>query len=115
LTIPERERGTRSFGNHGTILQLLPLVPQVQIVCHPLLTSLDFDIDGSLVIGIMDDRHGDQIGPYNHLPIAGEPVFTVEAAAFGDILRACPSGNGETFVIEDSPVCEQNARPAKED
>jgi len=82
---------------------------------NPLLSSLDFDMDGSLIIGIMD-RRGNQIGPYNYPPIAGEPIFTVEPSAYGDILRACPSGDGETFVIEGSPGCaNNNTRPAGED
>lgn len=55
-----------------------------------LLSSLEIDNDGALVLGF-SDRSGHQLGDPNYAPITGSQ-FIVSAATGGDILRACPIG-----------------------
>lgn len=62
----------------------------------PMLTDIEFDTDGSLILGF-SDRWGNQVGNGNNGPLGGG-FYTVGATG-GDILRAAPAGNG-TYTLE---------------
>ncbi|MEM7133378.1 MAG: SdrD B-like domain-containing protein [Chloroflexota bacterium] len=79
----------------------------------PLLSDIEFDNDGSMIVAVMD-RWGHMVGPENYRAIQGNTTLTPPVGAFGDLLRACPSGS--TWIIEGSAGCpNNNARPASED
>ncbi len=63
----------------------------------PVVSDLEFDVDGSLIIGIMD-RAGHQFGHQNFLPT--EQTLVVNFAIGGDILRAANVGG--VFVLENA-------------
>ncbi len=65
---------------------------------QPVLTALEFDIDGSMVIAF-GDRTGLQSGYQNYNPNGNDGTF-YEGNAGGDILRAF--SNGTTFVLENN-------------
>ncbi len=91
---------------------------------QPILSDIEFDRDGSLVLGFMD-RSGNQWGNNNYGPgSAGSPLtvsyinatgavsttasfaaaFTFEGAAAGDLIRLCPNGGGG-FNLESNATC----------
>ncbi len=90
---------------------------------QPLLSDIEFDRDGSLVVGLMD-RSGNQWGNNNYGPGDGvssltmnyinasgavstttsfTPTVLFEGAAAGDILRLCPNGGG--YTLESNSNC----------
>lgn len=71
------------------------------IVIHPqpILSSIDFDNDGSMIIGLTD-RNGFQIGYRQHLPQYPNVTGYYQGRSGGDILRAF-NHNG-VFEIEDN-------------
>ena len=52
---------------------------------QPWLTGIEFDVDGSIILGIRD-RSGDQFGNNNYGPNATTPLYRIVAP--GDLLRA---------------------------
>ena len=70
--------------------------PAHETVSHPtpLLSDLEFDVDGSLILGFID-RTSHQIGTANYQP-TGNATNDLEEGDIsgGDILRATPSGSG---------------------
>lgn len=66
----------------------------------PVLTDLDFDESGSMVLGFMD-RHGMQLGAYN-LMLTGSDLIVYQQG--GDLLRACPDAAG-IFQLESAGKC----------
>lgn len=73
---------------------------------QPLLSDIDFDRDGSLLLGFRD-RFGDQIG-YDGLTPAGQSEGAGSSAA-GDIIKVCMIGG--SFVWEGEGVCPSNVVP----
>ncbi len=68
---------------------------------QPLLADIEFDSDGSMVIGIMD-RAGLQVAPDNYGPVAGDTTLG-QFFASGDLLHACnTSGDPDspTWLLE---------------
>ncbi|WP_236969892.1 malectin domain-containing carbohydrate-binding protein [Membranihabitans marinus] len=59
---------------------------------QPILSDIDFDSHGDMVIGIMD-RWAHQVGYNNYPPIIGDQTFVVGYAS-GDILKAAKSSSG---------------------
>lgn len=80
----------------------------------PMLTDIEFDIDGSLILGFRS-RTGDMFGFYNRQPVAdpnnsslGDTTLPlVFSDGFGDIMRVCNVGG--TFVLEGGAGCPFNA------
>jgi uncharacterized repeat protein (TIGR01451 family) len=66
---------------------------------QPVLSDLEFDIDGSLILGFMD-RTGMQTGYLQSDPSGNNPVY--EGISGGDTLRAY--NNNGTFVLENNGV-----------
>ncbi len=64
---------------------------------QPMLTDIEFDADGSMLLGIRD-RIGDQLGVFNHYP--NNVYMSAEAVAGGDILRAAPNTTGSAWLLE---------------
>lgn len=78
-------------------------------VAYPqlILSGLEIDNDGSLILTFMD-RVGHQLGDLNVAPIADSGLF-VSAATGGDILRACPVGLSSEglpiWALENNATC----------
>ncbi len=73
-------------------------------VTSPILSDIEFDTDGSLVLGIAD-RLGLQSGYYNYAPdpsLTDQVLYTT--AQSGDILRLCKVGNNYVLPGSD-PAC----------
>ena len=62
---------------------------------QPILSDFEFDVDGSLIIGLMD-RNGHQLGYENYLPTGTDLVSTVSG---GDLLRVYLEDDG-TYTLE---------------
>jgi uncharacterized repeat protein (TIGR01451 family) len=66
---------------------------------QPILSDIEFDIDGSMILGFMD-RTGMQTGYLQADPTGANPVY--EGISGGDTLRAY--NNNGTFVLENNGV-----------
>lgn len=73
----------------------------------PLLTTLEFDTDGSLFLGFRD-RHSDQIGRVMLEPDGGTAL--VSSISAGDLTKACLIGGA--YQWEGTGACPNNATPA---
>ena len=70
---------------------------------QPVLSDLEFDVNGVLVIGFMD-RFGHQVGRSNYDPAAtGGNLYSGWAA--GDLLRACWDFSTDAYVLESNGAC----------
>ena len=68
---------------------------------QPIISDLDFDNDGNLVIGIMD-RWGHQVGFLNFPPVSRSNTYLIGYSA-GDIIKAIPNSvvrSGYNFILE---------------
>jgi SdrD B-like domain/Ig-like domain CHU_C associated/PKD-like domain len=72
---------------------------------QPMLTDIEFDATGSLILGFKD-RQGDQTGPVNYYPISGSTT-TFTQSSFGDLVYAC-NING-IFYPEGTTQCPYKA------
>ena len=69
-----------------------------QTICpQPILSDIEFDVDGSMVIGLMD-RAGHQLGNKNYSPTVSD-LTTYEGTSGGDLLRLGLNSNG-TYTLE---------------
>lgn len=68
------------------------------IYSQPMLTDIEFDLDGSILIGFLD-RAGFQWGYNNYGPIPGDNSFYYNFAG-GDVLRAASKGG--SFILENN-------------
>lgn len=66
---------------------------------QPMFSAIEFDIDGSMIIGIRD-RFGDQGGYANYFETGNVTGETYTTFSMGEMLRAGKSGPG--FVLENS-------------
>ncbi|WP_428657732.1 SdrD B-like domain-containing protein [Runella sp.] len=62
----------------------------------PMLTDIEFDVDGSMILGF-SDRWGNQVGFGNNSPLGGGYIGV--GSTGGDLLRAAPNGNGG-YILE---------------
>ncbi len=71
-----------------------------QLVIHPqpMLSDIEFDLDGSMVLAI-GDRNSMQIGYFNYGPNSPSTTLYLSSVG-GDVLRAYSSGNA--FVLENN-------------
>ncbi len=65
---------------------------------QPLLSDIEFDTDGSMVLGF-SDRFGFQIGNYNYSTVSGDTA-TYEGAVGGDMLRLFKTTTG--YALENN-------------
>jgi SdrD B-like domain len=66
----------------------------------PILSDIDFDDDGSMIIALMD-RTGHQFGIENYAPVTDGSTTTFTADLGGDLLRAAPPATvGGTYALE---------------
>jgi protocatechuate 3,4-dioxygenase beta subunit len=72
---------------------------------QPILMSLAFDRDNSIVVGL-GDRAGMQLGNQNFSTIVGDNE-TYEGTAGGDMLRICNTASG--YQLENGGVCPPNS------
>lgn len=71
-----------------------------QTICpQPILSDIEFDVDGSMILGFMD-RAGHQLGNANYSP---DPLDTqtYEGTSAGDLLRMGLNANG-TYTLENN-------------
>ncbi len=68
---------------------------------QPMLTDIEFDIDGSMLLGFTD-RFGHQGGNENYSTNPADTA-TYEGAMGGDLIRVC--NDGGTFVLENDSTC----------
>jgi trimeric autotransporter adhesin len=66
---------------------------------QPMFSALEFDIDGSMIIGIRD-RFGDQGGYANYFETGNVAGETYRTLASGEVLRA--GKNGATWIFENA-------------
>jgi hypothetical protein len=77
---------------------------------QPILSDIEFDVDGSLILGFAD-RLGMQGGFLNYGPTASQG-FPITTFAGGDLIRVCKIGG--TFVLEgDGSSCETSGGAAQ--
>ena len=71
---------------------------------QPILADIEFDLDGSMIIGMMD-RWGLQVHDKNYLPDATASNTSLQDffIALGDVLRVC--NNNGTYVFEGGAGC----------
>ena len=69
------------------------------VITYPqaMLSDIEFDLDGSMILGVRD-RFGDQMGVFNNYPDGTNP--NLEVVTGGDILRAYPGGASGGWIIE---------------
>jgi SdrD B-like domain len=77
-----------------------------QTICpQPMLSDIEFDVDGSMIIGFMD-RAGHQLGNNNYSTLLNDLNTTTgkrnlyEGTSAGDILRAGLNADGTTYSLE---------------
>jgi hypothetical protein len=69
-----------------------------QTICpQPILSDIEFDVDGSMILGFMD-RSGHQLGNSNYSPDVAD-TQTYEGTSAGDLLRMGLNVNG-TYTLE---------------
>ncbi len=68
---------------------------------QPILTNIEFDKDGSMILGFMD-RSGNQFAMQQAAP--HNPDSTIGFASGGDLLRACAIGSN-IWVLENNGAC----------
>lgn len=69
---------------------------------QPIVSNIEFDNDGSIVLNIMD-RSGHQFGPFN-FNVAPFDTSFVNAPNAGDILRLCQIGSS-IWTLENNAAC----------
>ena len=67
---------------------------------QPILSDIEFDVDGSMILGFMD-RMGNQGGFKNYVPVQNFSFINAITIAAGDIVRV--NKNGGTFQLEGTP------------
>jgi hypothetical protein len=78
-----------------------------QTICpQPILSDIEFDVDGSMILGFMD-RAGHQLGSNNYSTLASDPNPTkpterklYEGTSAGDLLRVGLNADGLTYTLE---------------
>ncbi|MEM1186870.1 MAG: hypothetical protein AAGI53_17940, partial [Planctomycetota bacterium] len=85
-----------TWADYEALNQPQPYGKQV-IYPQPMLSDIEFDVDGALLLGIMD-RWGHQSGNANY-STDFDDTDTYEGTAAGDLVRACPNGSGG-FTLE---------------
>ena len=80
-----------------------------QTICpQPMLSDIEFDVDGSMILGFMD-RAGHQLGSNNYSTLVTDFNTTnttvrnlYEGTSAGDLLRAGLNADGKTYTLENN-------------
>lgn len=94
---PGNEKWQPWLSNYAT----LATNPSFAIYPQPLLSDIEFDMDGSMILGFMD-RMGHQVGGVNYSPAYPDVTF-IQGQTGGDVLRLC--NNSGTYVLENNATC----------
>lgn len=77
-----------------------------QTICpQPILSDIEFDVDGSMILGFMD-RSGNQLGSNNYSTLLNDLNTTTnkrniyEGTSAGDLLRVGLNADGVTYTLE---------------
>lgn len=84
--------------------------PHIVVHPMPILSDIEFDVDGSMMLGITD-RFGNMIGWRNQGP-EGTDTTLYDVIVGGDVLRAC--FNGSTWDMENNGTCGSVATAGKD-
>lgn len=72
----------------------------------PMLSDIEFDVDGSLILGFMD-RSGHTVNYQNYHPTVLTDTVEYSVHGGGDVLRACKVGN-QFFIEGTAGLCDYN-------
>ena len=78
---------------------------------QPILSDIEFDMDGSLILGFMD-RMGHQVGGVNYTPNYPDQNTMTQGQTSGDIIRVC--NNGGKYVLENNATCTSGSTAGKD-
>lgn len=84
--------------------------PSFAIYPQPILSDIEFDMDGSLILGFMD-RMGHQVGSANYTPNHPDTTI-VQGQTGGDIIRVC-NNNGK-YELENNATCTSGSTDGKD-
>lgn len=77
---------------------------------QPILSDIEFDMDGSMILGFMD-RMGHQVGGGNYSPNYPDTSI-VQGQTGGDILRVC--NNNGVYALENNASCVSGSTKGKD-
>lgn len=78
---------------------------------QPILSDIEFDMDGSMILGLMD-RMGHQVGGVNFTPNYPDHNTMTQGQTGGDILRVC--NNGGKYELENNATCSSGSTAGKD-
>lgn len=78
---------------------------------QPILSDIEFDMDGSLILGFMD-RMGHQVGGVNYTPNYPDDDTMIQGQTGGDIIRVC--NNGGKYELENNATCSSGSTTGKD-
>ncbi len=78
---------------------------------QPILSDIEFDMDGSLILGFMD-RMGHQVGGVNYTPNYPDDDTMIQGQTGGDIIRVC--NNGGKYELENNATCTSGSTAGKD-
>ena len=78
---------------------------------QPILSDIEFDMDGSLILGFMD-RMGHQVGGVNYTPNYPDDNTMIQGQTGGDIIRVC--NNGGKYELENNATCTSGSTAGKD-
>lgn len=90
--------------------QTLATDPTFAIYPQPILSDIEFDMDGSMILGFMD-RMGHQVGSNNYTPNHPDTSL-VQGQTGGDILRVC--NNNGVYSLENNATCSSGSTKGKD-
>lgn len=90
--------------------QTLATDPTFAIYPQPILSDIEFDMDGSMILGFMD-RMGHQVGSNNYTPNHPDTRL-VQGQTGGDILRVC--NNNGVYSLESNATCSSGSTKGKD-
>jgi hypothetical protein len=76
-------------------------------IIQPIVTDLEFDVDGSMIVGIAD-RGGLQMGNQNYAANTSDYSLN-DANSYGDVIKLCKVGN--SYVTEGASGCSFPTNP----
>lgn len=90
--------------------QTLATNPSFAIYPQPILSDIEFDMDGSIILGFMD-RMGHQVGGGNYTPNYPDTSLVMGQTG-GDILRVC--NNNGVYALENNASCASGSTKGKD-
>lgn len=90
--------------------QTLATNPSFAIYPQPILSDIEFDMDGSMILGFMD-RMGHQVAGGNYTPNYPDTSMVMGQTS-GDILRVC--NNNGVYALENNASCVSGSTKGKD-